>query len=463
MKPELRSLRDSLRQLPPDQITAIVQSLPPKSIEVLQYDWPLFARDKQLAPEGNWRTWVPLAGRGWGKTRCGAEWIRSKVEGRTPLAKGKARQVALIGETAADVRDVMIKGDSGILACSPPDYRPTYVANRRALVWPNGTEALIFSAVEPDQLRGPQFDTAWCDELAKWRYAEYAWDMLQMGLRLGDPQALVTTTPRPIKVLKEILKDPSTISTVGSTYENVGNLAASYADYIRRKYEGTRLGRQELEAAILDDVPGALWKRSNLDTFRVYDPRKVCDEDWMIGKRPMPNLERVVVSVDPPATSGENADECGIVAAGVVGSVRDQRAHGYVLEDASVQGLSPQEWATEAVNAYHRNGASLMVAETNQGGEMVEFVIKQVDPSINVKRVHASKGKFARAEPVSAIYEQGRVHHVGTHAVLEDQMCQFAIDGLPDKNASPDRVDALVHAMTELMVTGSDYNPGAML
>lgn len=384
---------------------------------------------------------MPLAGRGWGKTRCGSEWIREQVEGPTPLSAGKRSRIALIAETASDARDVMVKGDSGILACSPPDYRPTYVANRRALVWPNGTEALIFSAIEPDQLRGPQFDCAWCDELAKWRYAEYAWDMLQMGLRLGDnPQALVTTTPRNIQVLKDILADPDTVSTVGSTYENVGNLASKFASFIRRKYEGTRLGRQELDAAILEDVPGALWSIPQLDQHRL--PK-------------MPNslsLDRVVVAVDPPVTSGEKADECGIVVSGVQGDVRNYTAHGYVLEDCSSQGEKPIEWAERAVKAYRAHNANCIIAEVNNGGELVETVVRQIDPLIPFKAVRASKGKFARAEPVAAIYEQGRAHHVGTHATLEDQMAQFCIDGLPDPSKSPDRVDALVWGITELMI-----------
>lgn len=397
-------------------------------------------------------------------TRTGSEWIRSRVEGKTPLSMGTARRIALVAETAADARDVMIKGDSGILACTPKDYRPVYVANRRALVWPNGVEATIFSAIEPDQLRGPQFDTAWCDELAKWRYAEYAWDMLQMGLRLGNPsRALVTTTPRNIKVLKDILNDPLTVSSTSSTYENVGNLDPGLRAVLERKYAGTRLGRQEIEAAILDDVPGALWTRSNIDQFRVYDPRRVKDADFIIGKTAMPNLERVVVAVDPPTTSGEHADECGIITAGQVGSVEDHRAHGYVIDDSSCQGKTPREWAQIAVAAYHLHGASCMVAESNQGGEMVSTVINAVDPSINVKLVHARKGKFARAEPIEALYSQGRVHHVGTHATLEDQMVSFAIDGLPDKNKSPDRVDALVYALDELLVSGDTYNAMGMM
>lgn len=415
----------------------VLATLPPESIEVLKYDWTLVARDKQLAPPGKWRTWVPLAGRGWGKTRCGSEWIRSRVEGKTPLAPGKARRIALIAETAADARDVMIKGDSGILACSPPDYRPTYVANRRAVVWPNGVEALIFSAIEPDQLRGPQFDTAWCDELAKWRYAQDAWDMLQMGLRLGNPsQALVTTTPRPIQVLKDIMSDPDTVSTTGSTYENSANLDPAFRKYIERKYAGTRLGRQEIEAAILDDVQGALWSHENFERNRSRAG----------------NLNRIVVAVDPPATSGENADECGIVVCGVAGDVRNQTSKGYVLEDASIAMASPKQWAERVIEAYKYWGADCIVAEINQGGEMVEAVIRGIDPKVPYKAVRAKRGKVARAEPVAALYEQDRVHHVGTHGGLEDQMVHFKNDGLEDKTKSPDRVDALVYALTELMI-----------
>lgn len=405
-------------------------------MDALRYDWQLFARDKQLPPPGNWRTWVPLAGRGWGKTRTGAEWVRHMV------TEGGARRVALIAETQKDLEDVMVFGDSGLASVFPPAQAPRITLKPLRVRFHNGAIALGYNATAPDQLRGPQFDAAWCDELAKWRYAQETWDMLQFGLRLGDnPRALVTTTPRAVKVLKDILADPSTVHTVGSTYENAGNLAASFADYMRRKYEGTRLGRQELEAAILDDNPGALWKRSQIDAKRLRSDEK------------LPELSRIVVAIDPPTTSGEEADECGIVAAGIHGRASDLTSHGYVLEDASEQGLTPRGWAEKAVKLFHRLNANLIVAEVNQGGEMVEAVIRQVDPLVPFKGVHASKGKVARAEPVSGIYEQGRIHHVGTFAALEDQMCEFGVDGLRDPDASPDRVDALVWAFTELMLT----------
>lgn len=439
--------------------------LSPAQLEILKYDWSIFARDKQLEPQGNapsgnpWRVWVPLAGRGFGKTRMGAEWVRSSTAGRTPLSPGKYRHIALVGETAADVRDVMIEGVSGILACTPKDFRPTFIANRRSLEWPNGAKGTLFSAIEPDQLRGPQFDLAWCDELAKWRYGEHAWDMLQMALRLGDhPRCLVTTTPRPSKFLKDILKDPDTISIRGSTYENAGNLAEGFTRYILRKYEGTRLGRQELEAAILEDVPGALWTLALLDRDRIGS---TVDEAGNRVLATPPELQRKVVAVDPPVTSGEKADECGMIVCGIAGSMRNQTGHGYVLADYSTQGQTPREWATAAINAYHRHDCDEMIAEVNNGGELVETVVKGIDPTIKFRAVHASKGKYARAEPISSLYEQGRVHHVGTFAALEDQMVAFCIDGLPDPSASPDRVDALVWGLTALMISATQAEPRA--
>jgi len=441
----------------------ILTRLPPKSIEILKYDWHLFARDKQIAPPGSWRTWLPLAGRGWGKTRVGSEWIRENVSGKTPLSPGRFKRIALIGETVSDVRDVMVKGDSGIMSITPKDYRPTYVANRRALVWPNGTEALMFSAIQPEQLRGPQFDAAWCDELAKWRYAQYAWDMLQMGLRLGEcPQALVTTTPKPIDVLKDIIADPSTVVVRGATFENAGNLSGGFIDYVKRKYSGTRLGRQEIEGMMLDAVEGALWTDKNISDNRIrFEFEEGKSESDARNKFVQKNIDRVCVAVDPPVTSGEKADECGIIVGGVSGDARNQSSRGYVIEDCSEQGLTPRGWAEKAVAAYHRHNADIMVAEVNNGGELVETVVRQVDPNVNYKAVHASKGKFARAEPVSALYEQNRVCHIGTFDELEGQMTTFTLEGLPDPNKSPDRVDALVWCITKLMLDGVAAEPRA--
>jgi phage terminase large subunit-like protein len=411
-----------------------LESLTDEEAAVFSHKWDAWARDEQLAPPGDWMTWAAIAGRGFGKTRLGAEWVRAEVEA------GRAGRVALIAETAADARDVIVEGDSGIMKCSPPWFRPTYEPSKRRLTWPNGAVATTFSGEEPDQLRGPQFDLAWCDELAKWQYAREAWDMLQFGLRLGDrPRQLITTTPRPIALLKEILADPATVITRGRTLDNAANLAPSFLANIRRKYEGTRLGRQELEAEILEDVPGALWSRAVIDETRRKD---------------YPPLRRVAVAVDPPVTSGKDADECGIVVAGI-----DEDGVGYVLADRTSQGDKPGEWARRAVATYEIFHADCIVAEVNNGGEMIAEIMRQVDPNVRVKQVRATRGKFTRAEPVSALYEQRRVHHVGSFPKLEDQMCAMTPDFDADKAGySPDRLDALVWALTELM-TGHRSEP----
>lgn len=347
---------------------------------------------------------------------------------------------ALIGPTAADVRDVMVEGESGILAISPPWFRPVYEPSKRRLTWPNGAIATTYSADEPERLRGPQHSWAWCDELAAWRYPE-TWDMLQFGLRLGArPRTVVTTTPKPTRLIRDLLRNSGCHVTRGSTYDNRSNLAKPFLDAIVKKYEGTRLGRQELYAEVLDDVPGALWSRRCLDDYRVVKA---------------PDLVRVVVAVDPPASSGEDANEAGIVVAGV-----DRPGTAFVLEDWS-QRASPEEWARKAVAAYRKHDADCIVAECNQGGEMVERVIKSV-ADVPVKLVRATRGKYVRAEPASALYEQGRVKHVGVHAVLEEQMTSFTPERAADRSDgfSPDRVDALVWAITELFpeITAGEPN-----
>lgn len=426
--------------MPPDQRTQLLSELTDEELVALDFDWRVWARPNQLAPPGDWSTWVVLAGRGFGKTRIGAEWIRENVEGPTPLSKGKARHIALVGEDKDDVKDVMIEGVAGILPNCPPSYRPTFIKKDLELTWPNGAKAKGFSGADPESLRGPQHDLAWADEFAKWQYPQYTWDMLQFGLRLGrHPQQLVTTTPKPIRALKDILSDPSTIVTRGSTYDNRANLAPSFFDTLIRRYEGTRLGRQELKAELLEDNPDALWQRTLLDRHRVAGA---------------PGLVRIVVGVDPPSTSGDDADECGIVV-----SALGSDGHGYVLGDYSVQGLTPAGWATAVARAFHRHQADRVIAETNQGGDMVVSTLQQVDAALPIRRVHALRGKVVRAEPISALYEQGRVHHVGLHATLEDQMCEFTNDFDPDKAQwSPDRVDALVYSLTELML-GKPSNP----
>ena len=406
----------------------------------LPFLFEFWAMDHQLPPSGDWRTWVILGGRGAGKTRAGAEWVRSQVEGARPLDKGRARRLALVAETLDQARDVMIFGDSGIMACSPPDRRPIWESTRRRLVWPNGATAQIFSAHDPESLRGPQFDGAWCDELAKWRNAQSAWDMLQFSLRLGDdPRQCVTTTPRNVPVLKTLLAAPSTVSTHAPTSANRANLADSFLAEVTARYAGTRLGRQELDGVLVDGIDGALWRDADFATTQVDTA---------------PELDRIVVAVDPPVTGHKKSDSCGIVVAGVSlrGDPQDWRA--YVLADYTIQGQSPTTWANIAVQAYNDWRADRIVAEVNQGGDLVEAVLRQIDPTVSYRAVRASRGKSARAEPVAALYEQGRVFHLRGLAELEDQMCQMTPQGYFGAG-SPDRVDALVWALSDLMLTPS--------
>ncbi|GGH26092.1 DNA-packaging protein [Cribrihabitans marinus] len=403
----------------------------------LPFLFEFWALPHQLPPEGNWRSWVILGGRGAGKTRAGAEWVRDQVEGARPLDRGRSRRVALVGETHDQVRDVMVFGDSGILQCSPPDRRPRWKATERKLIWPNGAEAQAFSAQDPEGLRGPQFDAAWVDELAKWKKGGETWDMLQFALRLGeDPRVCVTTTPRNVKVLKDLLAVPSTVQTHAPTEANRANLAASFLEEVRARYAGTRLGRQELDGVLLADAEGALWTTAMLEGARVARA---------------PALDRVVVALDPSVSGDARADACGIVVVGaqLQGPPQDWRA--YVLADCTVQGVGPAGWARAAVAARDRFGAERLVAEVNQGGKLVEEVLRQVDPLVPYKAVHAARGKVARAEPVAALYEQGRVRHLGGLAELEEQMCLMTARGY-EGPGSPDRVDALVWALHELMI-----------
>ena len=414
-----------------------LNSLGDEALLALPWLFEFWALPHQLPPEGAWKTWVIMGGRGAGKTRAGAEWVRSQVEGARPTDPGKASRVALVGETVDQVREVMVFGESGILACSPPDRRPVWEATRKRLVWPNGAVAQVFSAHEPESLRGPQFDAAWVDELAKWKRAEETWDQLQFALRLGaNPQQVVTTTPKNVAVLKAILNNPSSVVTHAPTDANRAYLAASFLEEVKARYGGTRLGLQELEGALLEDAEGALWTSAMIERSRV---------------EALPVLSRVVVAVDPPVTGHGGSDECGIVVVGAVteGPVQDWRA--FVIEDASVQGASPDQWARAAIAAMERHGAERLVAEVNQGGDLVQAVIRQVDPLVSYKAVRASKGKAARAEPVAALYEQGRVSHLRHLARLEDQMCRMTARGYEGKG-SPDRVDALVWALHALMI-----------
>ena len=416
---------------------AFLAGLSEGALLALPWLFEFWAMPHQLAPGGNWRSWVCMGGRGAGKTRAGAEWVRAQVEGATPSAPGRARRVALVGETLDQVREVMVFGDSGILACSPPDRRPVWEATRRRLVWPNGAIAQCFSAHEPESLRGPQFDAAWADELGKWKKADEVWDMLQFALRLGEsPRCVVTTTPRAQITLKRLLANPSTVLTQAPTRANRAWLAASFLAEVETRYGGTRLGRQELEGVLLDDAEGTLFPQSLIEGARVDK---------------VPPLTRVVVAVDPAVTGHAGSDLCGIVVVGAVtdGPVADWRA--YVLEDASLRAASPTDWARAAIAAMERHGAERLVAEVNQGGDLVASVLRQVAPLVPVKAVRATRGKTARAEPVAALYEQGRVKHARGLQPLEEQLAQMTGQGFQG-NGSPDRVDALVWALHELML-----------
>ncbi|MGL4640509.1 MAG: DNA-packaging protein [Shewanella sp.] len=412
-----------LASLPESERIAKISQLPIEVRACLKWHWPFWARPNQLAPQGNWQVWLALAGRGFGKTEAGAQWIRQRV-------KDGAKSIALIAETQKDLEEVMV---ARLLKISPPDEMPTVRYKPVRITWPNGAQALGYNGTEPDQLRGPEFDTAWVDELAKYRYARETWDMLQFTMRSGDdPRVFVTTTPRPIPVLREIIADSQTVVTRGSTMDNATNLPKAFMANIISKYEGTRLGRQELNAEMLDDVPGALWTRAVLDETRVKNT---------------PDMRRIVVAVDPSGTSGgeDAGDDVGIVVAGV-----DFDGRGYVLADFTCN-LSPEGWARRVAEAYTFYKADRIIAERNFGGAMVEAVIKASDRALPVKVVTASRGKIARAEPIAAFYEQGRVSHIGAFTELEDQMCAMTSSGYVG-DGSPDRADALVWALTELML-----------
>ncbi len=391
----------------------------------------------QVPPIGDWKTWVIMGGRGAGKTRAGAEWVRSMVEGAGPMDAGRARRVALVGETVDQVREVMIFGDSGILACSPPDRRPEWQATRKRLVWPNGAVAQVFSAHEPDSLRGPQFDAAWVDELAKWKRGEEAWDQLQFALRLGEnPRQVVTTTPQNVPVLKAVLANASTVTTHAPTMANRANLADSFLAEVQQRYGGTKLGQQELEGLLIDGVEGALWTSAMIEAARLETA---------------PALSRIVVAVDPPVSASKTSDTCGIVVVGAITDGPPQNWRAVVLEDASVQGASPEAWARAALAAMQRHGADRLVAEVNQGGNLVEQVIRQIDALVPFRAVHARTSKALRAEPVAALYEQGRVGHLRGLHLLEQQMFLMTAQGFSGRG-SPDRVDALVWALTDLII-----------
>src|ERR1700722_736980 len=389
-----------------------------------RFNWDVIARPNQRLPQRSFRVWLIMAGRGFGKTRTGSETVR-QWKNRFPITN-------ILGATVDSLRDIQVEGPSGILACCPENERPTYFPARRSLEWPNGARSLLFSAEEPERLRGKQHEKLWMDEIGAWKYPREAYDQAMLGLRLGtNPQAIVTTTPRPTPFIKELMSAPTTFLTKGTTYDNRANLAEGFFTEIISKYEGTRLGRQELLAEMLEDNPGALWHLSNIEANRVA----VAPSD----------LERVVVGVDPAGTSNANSDRTGIVVAGM-----DGHGHFYVLADYSLK-ASPEAWARKAVEAFHTHRADRIIGEANFGGDMVEAVIRNADPNVSYSKVHASRGKVMRAEPIAALYEQNRVHHVGTFAELESQMTEWSPS---EKSYSPDALDALVWALTELSDNG---------
>ena len=421
-------------------LTELLSTLDGATLEAMLADWPVWARSDQLPPEAAvqgvpWTVWLVLGGRGAGKTRTGAEWVRGLVFGRPPFAEKPVGRIALVGETRDDVREVMIEGISGLLAVHRRDERPVWSPARRRIEWPNGAVAQAFSAEDPESLRGPQFEAAWLDEVGKWRRAEEAFDMLQFGLRLGTlPRQTVTTTPRSTPLLKRLLADPKTALTRASTRDNRFNLAPAFLDAVVGRYAGTRLGRQELDGEMIEDREDALWSRAMIETAR--------------HRGPVPQLTRIVVAVDPPASSRRTSDACGIVAAGIA-----EDGIVYVLEDASLERATPAAWAARATALWRRLEADALVVETNQGGEMAEAVLREADPGVPVSSVRATRGKALRAEPVAHLYERGRVRHAGRFAELEDELCDFGPGpggfGL-SSGRSPDRMDALVWALTAL-------------
>lgn len=423
----MQSVAEQLAALPEADREKILSKLTEAECEALLHDWRGFhARPEQVAPEGDWDIWMILAGRGFGKTRTGAEWVRE-------LAEAAPIRIALVAETQKDLEEVMIEGQSGILNCCPPDKQPKYTKKPVKIVWPNGSIAFGYNATQPDQLRGPQFHAAWCDELAKWRYARETWDQLQFGLRLGGhPRVLVTTTPRPIELVKAIVaqQEGNAAITRGRTLDNRVNLSGAFLEKIEARYGGTRLGRQELEGEILGDIPNALWTLSNIDTHRIREAPE--------------NMRRIYVAVDPAVSNTEESDEHGIVVVGL----SSDGTEGYVLEDASVKG-SPMEWAKRALSVHDKWQADGIVVEVNQGGDMVAQTIRSVRAGVKIVEVRASRGKHVRAEPIASMYEQGRIHHVGSFVELETQMTQMTTFGY-EGDGSPDRTDALVWGLSVL-------------
>jgi phage terminase large subunit-like protein len=425
------SLAETLLALQPGERRAELERMSERQHRALRRHWRLWAHDGQVPPADGWHTWLVMAGRGFGKTRAGAEWVRAIAE-----ADGTAR-IALVGASLGEVRRVMIEGESGLLAIAPPKTRPDFEPSKRTLAWPNGARATLYSAGEPESLRGPQHSHAWCDEIAKWDSAggraTSAWDNLLLGLRLGRaPRVVATTTPRAVPLVKRLLGQADTLVTRGRTKDNADNLPPGFLRSVRAEFGRSLLARQELDGELIDDIEGALWSRALLEQCR----EDAGPKEWA----------RVVVGVDPPASA--EGDECGIVVCGLGAD-----GVGRVLADCSVRKPSPERWARAAAEAARAWEADRVVAEANQGGDMVRSVLRAAHHALPLRLVHASRGKAARAEPVAALYEAGRVRHRGLFAALEDQLCGLlAGGGYEGPGRSPDRADALVWALTELML-----------
>lgn len=404
-----------------------------KRLEHIAFDWSFWRRPDQAEPTGDWRCWLLLAGRGFGKTRTGAEWVRARAE-----ADGRLR-IALVAATMSDARSIMVEGESGLLAIAPEATRPTFEPSLQRLVWPNGAMAKLYSAAEPEGLRGPEHHIAWTDECAKWDNGASVWDNLAMSLRLGSkPQMVATTTPRPVPLIRRLMGEAGVTTTRGRMADNALNLAPPFVDAMRSVYSGTRLGRQELDGELIDDVEGALWTRTMIEAAAT-------------GRTPDP--VRVVIGVDPPA--GSKGDACGIVAVGL-----DADGVAYVLEDASLSGASPEGWARQASAIARKWDADRVIAEANNGGDMVESVLRGAAHALPVRLVHAACGKTARAEPVAALYERGKVRHAGRFPELEDELCGLCSGGAYlGPGRSPDRADALVWAVTELILKPGRAEP----
>jgi len=428
------SFAQQLARIPEERLGEIFAGLSSSQVASMRRHWPFWTRGNQKQPLGAWRIWLILAGRGYGKTRAGAEWVRAFA------GRFGDTHIALVGATMAEARAVMVEGESGLLAITRGEERPTWEPSLHRLRWPNGAVASLYSAADPESLRGPAHHLAWADEIAKWdvkkRGGGSAWDNLILGLRRGDyPRAMATTTPRPTPLLRRMLADPAVIVTRGTTRDNLPNLGRGFVAEVEKAYGGTRLGRQEIGGELIEDIEGSLWPRALLAACRVAATMGASD------------LTRIVIGVDPPASSG--GDACGIIVAGLGTDGR-----GYVIDDASVEGMRPEGWARAVAAAAARWDADRVVAEANQGGDMVRSVLEAVETRLPLRLVHARRGKIARAEPVAALYEKDRVRHAGRFAALEDEMAGMVIGGgYAGPGRSPDRADALVWALTELLLS----------